>query len=519
MHWLNGPFLTGLVALLLAGSPLCQDGAPEKLPVPEPAAQKEQEALIRKIFKDEYAKKELTDKQSLAKKLLQQAAETKDSPPSRFVLLREARDLAADGGDAETSIAAIDQMAADFKVAPFPMKSTALTAATKAVRNPEDQKRLATAFLKLTEDALAADEIEVATQAATRAVPVAKAAKDAVLAAKADAKSKELSELKGRAEGLRKAKETLATNPEDPAANAAMGEFLCLVKGDWVAGLPHLSKGPEGKLRDLARLDVSEPTVASEQVSLADAWWDLAEKDKGRSQDSLRRRAVFWYERALPNLSGIQQIKVNQRVSSGAPAWFSSGLFAHWKFDEGTGDVINDSSGNRHNGKIEGATWVKGQIGGALHFDGHLQRVILDAGDVPAPWTAAMWVRREAAPSHTARITDTVGYAKGTSLRLEQSINTKRVGFTKLQVADHAFDYSAPIDTWVHLAWVGAEKNVSLYANGVLVGAVDLFGPLSLERLGAHDDQSLKGSLDDFRVYTRALTAPEIQKLHQFGRR
>ena len=37
---------------------------------------------------------------------------------------------------------------------------------------------------------------------------VAKAAKDAVLAAKADAKSKELSELKGRAEGLRKAKET-----------------------------------------------------------------------------------------------------------------------------------------------------------------------------------------------------------------------------------------------------------------------------------------------------------------------
>ena len=46
------------------------------------------------------------------------------------------------------------------------------------------------------------------------------------------------------------------------------------------------------------------------------------------------------------------------------------GLVAEWHFDEGSGSVLVDSSGNGNDGVINGATWVGGVSGSALSFDG-----------------------------------------------------------------------------------------------------------------------------------------------------
>jgi len=46
------------------------------------------------------------------------------------------------------------------------------------------------------------------------------------------------------------------------------------------------------------------------------------------------------------------------------------GLVAEWHFDEGSGSVLEDSSGNGNDGVIYGATWVEGKYGKALSFDG-----------------------------------------------------------------------------------------------------------------------------------------------------
>jgi PGF-CTERM protein len=37
------------------------------------------------------------------------------------------------------------------------------------------------------------------------------------------------------------------------------------------------------------------------------------------------------------------------------------GLVAEWRFDEGSGSVLADSSGNGNDGVIHGATWVEGK--------------------------------------------------------------------------------------------------------------------------------------------------------------
>ncbi|MBM3236868.1 LamG domain-containing protein [Candidatus Poribacteria bacterium] len=49
-----------------------------------------------------------------------------------------------------------------------------------------------------------------------------------------------------------------------------------------------------------------------------------------------------------------------------------------WLFDEGTGNVIKDSSGNGNNGEFQkGPKWVDGKFGKALEFDGTPNYVIV----------------------------------------------------------------------------------------------------------------------------------------------
>ena len=55
------------------------------------------------------------------------------------------------------------------------------------------------------------------------------------------------------------------------------------------------------------------------------------------------------------------------------PAWADApapGLVAAYSFDEGSGGVATDTSGNGHTGTITGATWTAGHDGGGLSFDG-----------------------------------------------------------------------------------------------------------------------------------------------------
>jgi len=57
-----------------------------------------------------------------------------------------------------------------------------------------------------------------------------------------------------------------------------------------------------------------------------------------------------------------------------------NGLVAWWRFDEGSGTVAYDSSGNDFIGIIGGTPpWVTGIIGGALSFNGSNQYVALPA--------------------------------------------------------------------------------------------------------------------------------------------
>ena len=75
----------------------------------------------------------------------------------------------------------------------------------------------------------------------------------------------------------------------------------------------------------------------------------------------------------------------------------SADLVAHWPFDEGSGTVAHDASGNGHDGSFEGSPqWTSpgwNGIGWCLQFGGDNDRVTVESFDLTGSGiTLAAWI-------------------------------------------------------------------------------------------------------------------------------
>jgi Concanavalin A-like lectin/glucanases superfamily len=157
--------------------------------------------------------------------------------------------------------------------------------------------------------------------------------------------------------------------------------------------------------------------------------------------------------------------------------------------------------------------------GTALSFNGTSSYVSVGAAPLPPPWTAEFWVNRQSAPNYSASLLGDDSVA----LKLEQYNFTRQVGFTVFGDTDYTFDYTAPVSTWVHLAFVGfpaiPDKSiggVALYVNGVHQETILTFSniPLPLGRIGYDSSGTpdyICGTLDEVRVWKVARTEAQIQ--------
>jgi len=294
---------------------------PKKRSVPGAGEQGESEKVIRELFKAEYAKPAKSDKIDLARKLIKLARETRDDPAGKYVLLREAKDVGALAGDEAAVRDAIDDLAREYQVDPRAMRESALISAGQGAKSPEDFRGVVLLSIRCADEALAAEDYEAAFRMATSGAAMARRAKDLPLITKADAKVKECEEGKSRAGSIRKSKEALAKNPDDPEANAQVGHYLCTVKEDWFSGLPLLAKGTPGPVREMALRDLTSPSDPAPRMALADGWWDVAEKESGLARAAMRRRAAYWYELAAPGITGFNKVKLEKRIQeAGAPS-------------------------------------------------------------------------------------------------------------------------------------------------------------------------------------------------------
>jgi hypothetical protein len=286
---------------------------PTKLAEPSAVAQKETEKQIREVFVAEYAKVAPADKQALARKLIKHGTETTDSPAAKYVLFREARDLATQAGDPHTATDAIEAMDEAFAIDAREMKFAALLLLPRAVRGAEGAKALAEETMALVEEYLRADLYERAQRLALVAEPAARNSGDSGLAAHVTARCKEIVALQREDLAVKNHRKTLLTKPDDPEANFAVGRFLFVIKKD-EKGLAMLAQGSDETLKQLAQKELAGPTDAAGQCALGDAWWDYAQADRTQWKAQYQARAVQWYGKALPGLTGLNKAKVEKRL-------------------------------------------------------------------------------------------------------------------------------------------------------------------------------------------------------------
>jgi hypothetical protein len=207
-------------------------------------------------------------------------------------------------------------------------------------------------------------------------------------------------------------------------------------------------------------------------------------------------------------------------------------LTAYYSFDN-PNDPVHDDSGNEHDGIIYGPNWVTGQVGGALSFDGVDDYV--DCGTPFASVTTSTtksiiaWVK--SADGMFANIL--ILYRKsdiGTCFSITvQSIPIVWSGvYMKSATTVGLLDSESPVvmNKWTHIALVQDGTNVDIYVNGVsennssdavapalsnppnaTIGTYFYGGPTSF----------FNGTIDDVRIYNRALSAEEIQAIYEAG--
>jgi hypothetical protein len=215
--------------------------------VPAPDAQKSAVASIKKLYKDDYAKKKPNQKRNLVNKLLSQVETTKDDPTTQYGLLSEAIDLAMDTSDFYQAIIACDLMAANFSgIDATAQKKAALS---RGRTNPTVQS-----ILKLLD------------------------------------------------------------NPEDADANLVVGKYFCTEAQKWDLGLPLLAHAKDAEYKPIADMEMLKPSGTSQQIELADKWYDLGKKGRSPAKEAMLARAFTWYKAAQPALTGITKDRVKQRV-------------------------------------------------------------------------------------------------------------------------------------------------------------------------------------------------------------
>lgn len=296
--------------------------AGERLPVPEEAERREALRMIREVYGEQLASRKADDKRKLAQALLTQAEDPANDGVTRYVLLQTAATTAAEVGETETALAAVQALHEQYRENTAPLELRILERAARAAKTPTAYADIAEKSLALAPRAIQADDYDTAKDAVQQARSYARKAKDKALYESASDFYRVVREAEREYKAVATAFATVAKNPDDAEANLAVGRYLCFIKGDWAAGLPHLALGADETLAALAKTDLGAPESTEAKMLLADHYYELAraEKKDERVRSGLLVRAAGYYEAALPDLTGLDKAKAEMRLQEGAAA-------------------------------------------------------------------------------------------------------------------------------------------------------------------------------------------------------
>lgn len=208
-----------------------------------------------------------------------------------------------------------------------------------------------------------------------------------------------------------------------------------------------------------------------------------------------------------------------------------------WKFNEGSGITAYDSADNHNGTLVNGPVWTTGRIDSALSFDGSDDyvdcRYAFPSVAGSTTKTIMAWAKSDK--------TDYSAYAYGSVFTLHRYLTScfsiKAIG----NPATWQFEYMVGPATyswldsgiaviagrWMHVALVQNGADVICYIDGVPRNSVSdgvapsVYNPRDavIGNDSGRNENFFDGTIDDVRIYNRALTAEEIEQLYWETRR
>jgi len=232
---------------------------------------------------------------------------------------------------------------------------------------------------------------------------------------------------------------------------------------------------------------------------------------------------AFWLYYGNGNFPGI----------SNASATFIriiDGLAASWHFDEESGNIAYDSSGNDNDGTIYGATWVDGKYGKALNFDGSNDYITIphDTSFDVDKVTITAWFKADVLGGKWRKIVCHPYYDDQWSSPYAVyalGIDTNDRVFGEISIGATHTKVFGPVlntDLWYFAAMTFDGELLKIYLNSVEEDSLSVSGSLNHRSTKVHiakaydaaNTELFDGIIDEVCIFNRALTQEEISDLY-----
>ncbi|HEY4499997.1 MAG TPA: LamG-like jellyroll fold domain-containing protein [Candidatus Paceibacterota bacterium] len=235
-------------------------------------------------------------------------------------------------------------------------------------------------------------------------------------------------------------------------------------------------------------------------------------------------------------------------VGSNATLWTTAtSLVGYWDLDENAGATISDQSGNNFNGTIFGPRWAPGKIKFGIALDGTddyaqiSDNALLEPNDGSGAgngsWTVSVWAR----PTNAAQSATVVAkrFSTGDYTQYQLGIHShamdgsagKQASFLYRQNGGSQIGAHTTADVvdgnWHHIVGVAnkSSNTMFIYVDGINMPlTMDSVGPAPWPIVNNSEPvtfgynngggEYFNGTLDEVRMYNRALTEAEIQAIY-----
>lgn len=272
--------------------------------------------------------------------------------------------------------------------------------------------------------------------------------------------------------------------------------------------------------------ELADSTNGSALVTTTGDWY-VASRSGSTDYLHTKMDELRIYNRALA-ASEVQRLYQAGQVQ--VKSANKSGLVGYWSFDEGAGTQAGDFSGNDNTGTLAGSTlpsWVSGRFGNALSFDGSTSDINLSSSDpfstLTSSFTITHWIKTSASSGQMYTVANAGG---GSGFRF--GLSSGKVAFLVGDAGGYKESAcgSATVNDgeWHMITGVYSRSGTlqfTCYIDGVYqadVALTDSYDAMSTTAPGIGKPPccvAFNGSLDEVRIYDRALSAAEIAGLYE----